>query len=404
MKKSVFILIISAFTAQVMFAQLKVASNGNVGVQLVGTNPPLSTLSIGGVGQTDARVAIYSKNNGNGLLVNSTPSDAMWRYGIYSGINVQSYYNIGIRGDAYAPTPVSMSNAYGVMGYAGNASIGYNYGVFGVLAGSKNGAGIVGTTNGTTYVSIPGIYAGYFKGNVEVIGTLYNNGTAITSDINLKKNIVDMDGKKSLESILKLNPIEYNLKQQYVASKENDVETQQPVYDEKSDVFQKKHYGLSAQELQGIYPDLVYKKDDGYLAVNYVELIPMLIQSIKVLNNELETLKNKTNGSSNPAKAKGDPNSTPTETDVLTYPVLDQNIPNPFNTSTAIGYYLPTTITNASIYVYDMNGVQLKSYSITERGKGTVTIQGSEFNAGMYLYALIADGKVIDTKRMILTK
>lgn len=44
------------------------------------------------------------------------------------------------------------------------------------------------------------------------------------------------------------------------------------------------------------------------------------------------------------------------------------------------------------------------SFSISERGKGTVTIEGSEFSAGMYLYALIADGKVIDTKRMVLTK
>lgn len=51
-----------------------------------------------------------------------------------------------------------------------------------------------------------------------------------------------------------------------------------------------------------------------------------------------------------------------------------------------------------------MNGTQLKNYSITQRGKGSITIQGSEFTAGMYLYALIADGKVIDTKRMILTK
>lgn len=51
-----------------------------------------------------------------------------------------------------------------------------------------------------------------------------------------------------------------------------------------------------------------------------------------------------------------------------------------------------------------MNGVQLKSYPITERGKGNVIIQGSELIAGMYLYALIADGEVIDTKRMILTK
>jgi len=51
-----------------------------------------------------------------------------------------------------------------------------------------------------------------------------------------------------------------------------------------------------------------------------------------------------------------------------------------------------------------MNGVQLKSYPATERGKGNVIIQGSELIAGMYLYTLIADGKVIDTKRMILTK
>ena len=51
-----------------------------------------------------------------------------------------------------------------------------------------------------------------------------------------------------------------------------------------------------------------------------------------------------------------------------------------------------------------MSGGQIKSISIPERGKGTVTIQGSELSAGMYLYALIADGKVIDTKRMILTK
>ncbi|HOV83733.1 MAG TPA: hypothetical protein PLE52_02795 [Paludibacteraceae bacterium] len=46
----------------------------------------------------------------------------------------------------------------------------------------------------------------------------------------------------------------------------------------------------------------------------------------------------------------------------------------------------------------------LKSYSIKEKEKSNITIQGSELNAGMYLYALIADGKVIDTKRMILTK
>jgi hypothetical protein len=168
-------------------------------------------------------------------------------------------------------------------------------------------------------------------------------------------------------------------------------------------LFQKKQFGLIAQELQVINPDLVYQDAEGYLAVNYTGIIPMLIQSIKELKAEIETL-TKNNNSSAPAKAGTILTSVVPETEVLSYPILEQNIPNPFNVTTSIGYYLPTSVTNATIYVYDMNGGQLKSYIITDRGKGSVTIQGSEFIAGMYLYALIADGKVIDTKRMILTK
>lgn len=54
----------------------------------------------------------------------------------------------------------------------------------------------------------------------------------------------------------------------------------------------KRHYGLSAQELQTVYPDLVTEGQDGYLAVNNVELIPILIQSIQDLKRELDELRN----------------------------------------------------------------------------------------------------------------
>jgi len=54
----------------------------------------------------------------------------------------------------------------------------------------------------------------------------------------------------------------------------------------------KSHYGLSAQELQTVYPDLVTEGQDGYLAVNNVELIPILIQSIQDLKRELDELRN----------------------------------------------------------------------------------------------------------------
>jgi len=59
------------------------------------------------------------------------------------------------------------------LGLAGNSTSGYNYGVMGIHAGTGNGAGIVGTVNGFSGVVVPGIYAGYFVGDVYLVtGTL----------------------------------------------------------------------------------------------------------------------------------------------------------------------------------------------------------------------------------------
>ena len=46
----------------------------------------------------------------------------------------------------------------------------------------------------------------------------------------------------------------------------------------------------------------------------------------------------------------------------------------------------------------------LRTIKVTERGVAGVTINVSDLNAGMYIYSLVADGREIDTKRMILTK
>ena len=42
--------------------------------------------------------------------------------------------------------------------------------------------------------------------------------------------------------------------------------------------------------------------------------------------------------------------------------------------------------------------------AIATRGKTSVSIAGSDLTSGMYLYSLIADGKVVSTNRMILAK
>jgi len=57
----------------------------------------------------------------------------------------------------------------------------------------------------------------------------------------------------------------------------------------------------------------------------------------------------------------------------------------------------------AYLFVYDMNGTQKLKKSINERGESSVIIVGNNLIAGMYIYSLILDGVIIDTKRMILT-
>ena len=58
---------------------------------------------------------------------------------------------------------------------------------------------------------------------------------------------------------------------------------------------QRKHYGVIAQELQEIAPELIYSDNtnEHYLSVNYTELIPHLINKIKQQDRIIQTLSNK---------------------------------------------------------------------------------------------------------------
>lgn len=50
-------------------------------------------------------------------------------------------------------------------------------------------------------------------------------------------------------------------------------------------------YGVIAQEVQKEFPEMVERQKNGYLAVDYIQLIPVMIESIKELNNEVKDLK-----------------------------------------------------------------------------------------------------------------
>ena len=53
--------------------------------------------------------------------------------------------------------------------------------------------------------------------------------------------------------------------------------------------------GVIAQEIQSVLPEAVTTRDDGYLAVRYEQLVPLLIEAIKDLKVEIGDLKEEIN-------------------------------------------------------------------------------------------------------------
>jgi hypothetical protein len=81
---------------------------------------------------------------------------------------------------------------------------------------------------------------------------------------------------------------------------------------------------------------------------------------------------------------------------------LLQNIPNPFNNTTSVGYFVPYTNAKAHIVISTMAGQIVHNMELSNLGVGAVSIDNSRMASAVYLYTLYVDGKRIDTKRMIV--
>ena len=63
--------------------------------------------------------------------------------------------------------------------------------------------------------------------------------------------------------------------------------------EEKQNIYKGKDYGVIAQEIEEILPELVQTREDGYKAVKYDKIVSLLIEGIKELSKEVTELKNK---------------------------------------------------------------------------------------------------------------
>lgn len=410
MKPKIFSLFLAIFISSNINAQLKVFKNGNSVFGFSSAEQALSTVSIGSQGK--AGVGLSVKGNSIGIY---SVRDVSTNWGnAIQGISPVGTANfcVGIKGDAITSKPSRTGRSYGILGTAGNATSGWNYGVFGRLYGSNNGTAVYGTvSNEENGIHIDGQYAGYFNGETKVAGDLTVTGTinGVVLGVSASNSVAEEKAKLITNSYGAENQIidkvnNLNLMSYYFPSKTLPQSTENISSDTISldrmlnateiQVLEKKHYGLSASQLKEVFPDLVYTLSDGSDAINYVELIPILIQSIKELNAQVIELKNLNkeqyiNGISSPIIEKSR---------------LNQNTPNPFIDKSNITLYISSTANKASLYFYNMNGVQVKKQQIKDKGDINIELSSSDFTPGLYIYALVVDGIVVETKRMIVEK
>jgi hypothetical protein len=260
------------------------STGGKVGV---GIAAPTTILDVRSTSQFD-RSAIY----GNGTVV---------------GVEGESAYDHGVKGTGAAVGVEGIGGTYGLLGtgtsygvytsspaYLGNVNIhttgagaemgdaGFGNTLEALRLGSSSGMNttnytLLGNSSGNTYLNAVGTV--YIRNNnndklwVDSAGPHSSTGGWVASDLRLKENIKPFsDG---LDQLTALNPIQYNFKSGNAMGLDS---TQKLV-------------GIGAQDLQKVMPEAVLMNSQGYLEVKSDVVIWAMVNSIKELKSENDSLK-----------------------------------------------------------------------------------------------------------------
>lgn len=276
---------------------------------------------------------------------------------------------------------------YGVTGAAGGSSSGVNIGGYFRLTsgGAWINAGIYGDNYGY------GGYGGFFVGDV------YTTTGYFTSDRKLKNNIAPLT--HALDKIMLLKPSTYTFKT-----------------DEFSGLSLPRtpQMGLIAQDVEQLFPELikesglpgrdeegkVFATGETFKAVNYISLVPLLISAMQEQQQQIaeqreliHELMQKVSTATGINEVKGADGFS-----------MSQNEPNPFKGETTVRYTLPEKVRNAQMNVYDLSGKQIASFPLTEKGSSAITLNSEKLAAGIYIYSIVADDKIVDSKRMVVSQ
>ncbi|GAB5417980.1 MAG: hypothetical protein Crog4KO_14330 [Crocinitomicaceae bacterium] len=225
---------------------------------------------------TANNAAILGNNTGAGYgVTGQIPATAAGEAGVY-GSNLRTTGGYGVLG-------------IGFNGIVGQTIYGNGYGLYGSNTGASGlaigtyGIGFNGVYGQTTDVTNG--WSGYFTQDIGVDGSGYSIGGWFTvSDRRLKSNFTPIESP--LDRLLLLNGMSYTL-----------TTNSKPAEGELTTTA-RQQYGVIAQEVEEVFPEMVQEKalfnnagdETVYKTVNYDQLIPVLIESIRELNEKVEKL------------------------------------------------------------------------------------------------------------------
>lgn len=238
--------------------------------------------------------------------------------------------------------------------------------------------------------SAPGGIATPYTGSIrfDVDGYARATGYLATSDARFKTDIMPLNS--ALEKVEQLKGVSYLWNTSKFPGK---------------GFGKSRELGFLAQDIEKVVPLAVITGADGYKMVNYQMLIPVLAEAIKEVNAkvednkkmqlQIEELKQQINDLCSNGCVQINSSKAPVN-------LLYQNAPNPFTNQTTISYNIGTG-TSAFIVVNTLDGKQAMHLDVYGHGKGEVVLNAGELNVGTYTYSLYVDGRVVDTKLMVVS-
>ena len=221
--------------------------------------------------------------------------------------------------------------------------------------------------------------------NLDVNGSVHCITLSVTSDRRYKKDIAAVQNANDI--ISKLQGVTYKFKKdEYKAQKFDD----------------KKQIGFIAQDVEKVLPEAVSKDKDGYYAINYIAIIPVLTEAIKSQNSKIDALQNEIAEikqmlslqvrTANPAIIA----NTKTSTKVY---------PNPVNGSSITIEHFTTNETPVYVTITDMQGRQVstKQFNPCAHCTNKFSMEVNQLANGTYTVMILNDGKT-SVQKIVVAK